>query len=370
MAGVYTSHLGPRRLKASLRLLAFTGLALLVWLTVGASPAEAHTVGPQLLSRFDAISPPAPGVSYQILSTGAAPYVTVAVSGDHTFQIFGLLGEPFIRIGPDGVQVNRSSPSVEFMITDPTRVLTLPAAATQQPRWETVSTDTLYHYYERRAEWPHIGQPKEAQALGRRAIVYRFRIPASYDGRPVAIVGHVTWVPSPINFEIPLLFVPIIVVILLWIEPKARSYFGKLVPASAAVTVAGTILGAGQSLLALQSSGHGLAGLAPIAVLPGLVLVAVVGVPRLLGGDRRAYAWVMIAGLYLIVFGLIRVDLSATPMPTIVTWMRRAQVVDGVLVACSAGLLTFLTSPIRPAGPRQQATGAGRADVALGEEGP
>jgi hypothetical protein len=367
---VYISRLGARQFRRCLCLLVLTGFGLLVWLTAGASPAEAHTVGPQLLSRFDAISPPAPGVSYQILSTGAAPYVTVAVSGNHTFQIFGWLGEPFIKIGPDGVQINRNSPSVEFMITDPTKVLALPAVTTQQPRWETVSTGTVYHYYERRAEWPHIGQPEEAQAIGRKAIVYRFRIPASYDGRPAAILGHVTWVPSPINFEIPLLFLPIIVVILLWIEPKARSYFGKIVPAAAVVTIIGTILGGAQSLLARQSYGHGLVGLAPIAVLPGLLAVAVVAVPRLLAGDRRAYAWVMITGVYLIIFGLIRVDLSTTSMPALVTIARRAQVLDGVAVACSAGLLLFLTSPVRPTGAQEHPAGPSQGDVASVPQGP
>lgn len=364
MAGVYTSHLETRQFRRCLALAILTALGTLAWLTAGASPAEAHTVGPQLLSRFDAISPPAPGVSYQILSTGAAPYVTVAVSGNHTFQIFGFLGEPFIRIGPGGAEINRNSPSVEFMITDPAKALSLPAVTAQPPRWETVSTQAVYHYYERRAEWPHLGQPQEAQAIGRKAIVYRFRIPASYDGRPVAIVGHVTWVPAPINFEIPLLFVPIVVVLLLWIEPKARSQFGRIVPAAAAVTVAGTVLGAGQALLALHSSGGGLAGLAPIAVLPGLVLVALVAVPRLLAGDRRAYAWVMITGLYLIAFGLIRVDLSTTSMPGLVTFARRAQVVDGVAVACSAGMLAFLTSPIRPTGSRERRAGPSPGDVA------
>lgn len=348
MAQVYTRHL-QIRLRCRLRAAAVAGVLLGALLAVGplgATPAEAHTVGPQLLTIFDAIAPPAPGVSYQVLSTGAAPYVTVALSGNHTFEIFGLLGEPFIRMGPDGVQTNRRSPSVEYLIKDPAKPLNLPAVNNQPPAWDSVSTDAVFHYYERRAEWPHTGQPVEAQALGRPAVVYRFSIPASYDGRPVAILGHVRWVPAPINFEIPLLFVPFAVVILLWAEPKARPYLGVMSRISALFTALGAVLGGASSIVALRSSVAS-PGLAPAAVLPGLALVALLAVPRMLAGERRAYGWALASGVYLIVFGLIRVDPLATSAPGLVNLLRRAELIDGILVACSAGLLVFVTSPMR-----------------------
>src|SRR5438270_7463956 len=90
-----------RRLRALLQRCAVSVGVAAFLLATPASPAEAHTTGPQLVSHFDGFAPPSPGVEYSILSTGSAPYVTVAVGGSHVLEIFGLEGEPFIRIGAD-----------------------------------------------------------------------------------------------------------------------------------------------------------------------------------------------------------------------------------------------------------------------------
>lgn len=364
MASVYTRN--QAIWGAWLRRLALAACLLTALVIGGAAPAQAHTVGPQLITQFDQISPADPWVSYQILSTGGAPYVTVSVAGNHTFEIFGWLGEPFIRISSAGVQVNENSPSVEFMIDDPTRAVALPPVDTAPTRWQTVSSGSVFHYYERRAEWPHLGQPREAQALGHKTVVYRFSLPASCDATPCAIVGHVTWVPAPINLEIPLLFVPIAVVLLLWLEPKAKPYIRQIAPLTAGLVGIGALIAGARTVLALHSAGSGLAGLAPLSVLPGLAVVPLLVWPSLLGGDRRAYAWTLLAGVYLIVFGIIRVDLASTSQPTLVTWLRRGEILDGILTACSAGLLLFLTSPVRLAPSRGRPAATPRGGVANG----
>ena len=311
----------------------------------GALPAEAHTTGPQLISSFDRIDPPAPGVDYSLLSTGSAPYVTVAVHGNHTFDVYGLQGEPFIRITQDGVQRNRNSPSLYLTIDPSKRPATPPASVDQTVSWEKVSDQPEYHYYETRAEWPHTAQPDEARRLGRTAVVFRFAIPAGYDGQHVAIEGHVTWIPAPINLEVPLLFVPLVVVALLWLEPKAKPYVGRIARGLSVAVLVGAALDAARLML---DYGAAPATPASLALLPGLVLVPAVAVPRLLKADRRAYAWVMIIGVYLVVFGLLRPVPASSALPALGTWLRRAEVAAGFLVAGGAGLLLFLSSPMRP----------------------
>jgi len=336
-----------RRLRALLQRCA-AGFALAAFLVAAAAlPAEAHTTGPQLVSHFDGFFPASPGVEYTILSTGSAPYVTAAVRGPHVFEVFGLQGEPFIRIAADGVSLNRNSPSL-YLTRDPSKKPAAPpAAVSQTPAWEKVSEQPVLHYWETRAEWPHTGQPDEARRIGRPATVFRFAIPASYDGGHVAIQGHVTWIPAPINLEIPLLFVPLVVVGLLWIEPKARPYVRQIARGVAVAVLVAVALDAARSILDLRSPGSETAGLAPLAVIPGLVLTAAVAVPRLLRADRRAYAWVLTFGAYLLVFGLLRPALPSSACAALEPWLRRGELVVGLLVAAGAGLLLFLSSPLR-----------------------
>ncbi|HKN49864.1 MAG TPA: hypothetical protein VJ010_06515 [Actinomycetota bacterium] len=338
-------------------------LAIAAVLTAGgALPAQAHTTGPQLISHIDGIAPAAPGVDYSLLSTGSAPYVTVSLRGAHTFEIRGLQGEPFIQITQDGVSVNRDSPS-RYLTRDPSKKPAIPPTVSQTPAWEKVADQPLYHYYETRAEWPHVGQPDEARRLGRTATVYRFSIPAVFDGHPAAIEGHVTWIPAPINLEIPLLFVPLVVVGLLWLEPKAKPHAAKIARGVTALALIAAAVEAARILVDLRSGTAGVAGLAPLAVLPGLVLVTTVALPRLLRAERRAYTWVLLFGLYLLVFGLLRTVAPASSL-TLGTWLRRAEMLAGFGVSAGAGLLLFLSSPIRIASPPAHISGPKRRRVA------
>lgn len=336
---------------------------LLAVLGLSAVPADAHVTGPQLISHFGGFSVPAPGVRYSLLSTGSAPYATVSVSGNHTFEIFGHAGEHFIKITNQGVFLNRNSPSVEYLVNDPSKpIADFPAVVTTTVSWEQVSTQTTYNYYERRAEWPHTGQPAEAQALDQTAVVFRGTIPASYDGTDLAIDVYVTWIPSPFNIEIPLLFIPIVVVLVLWVEPTAKRHVAEVAAGTAAGAWAGVAIGVGVTALTLASpptgSGSGLARLAPAAILPGLAAVAAAAAPRVRAGNRRAYAWVALFGLFLLAFGAVRLDLLTASASGLATWLHQAELVAGILIAAAGGLLLFLTRPARSA-PRRAPGGTG-----------
>ncbi|HWD09938.1 MAG TPA: hypothetical protein VHA57_12695 [Actinomycetota bacterium] len=338
------------------------------FLALSAVPAQAHITGPQLISYFDGFSSASgapvklPGVGVSMLSTGSAPYVTVSLGGAHTFEVLGHANEPFFRLDDQGAQINRNSPSVTFFVNDPAKpIADFPRSVTTTAVWEQVSTQPVYHYYERRAEWPHTGQPQEAKLLGKTATVYRFAIEANYDGTPVLMDGHVNWIPAPFNLELPLLFVPVIIVVLLWIEPKAKGYVRPLATATALLTVAGAAFDATRTVILLtapERSGGG--GLAPLAIVPGLVLLVAVGVPRVRAGQRAAYGWVALFGLYLVVYGLLRSDLFTPSTSSLAGWLHHGELLAGVLVAAGGGLLLFLTSPVRkaphapPAGSRGQ----------------
>ncbi|MGH2717538.1 MAG: hypothetical protein ACRDJU_03020 [Actinomycetota bacterium] len=335
------------------------------FLALSAVPAQAHITGPQLISYFDGFSTTAtgartslPGVGVSMLSTGSAPYVTVSLSGPHTFEMLGHGNEPFFRLDDQGAQINRNSPSVTFFVNDPSKpIADFPKSVTTTAVWQQYSTQPVFHYYERRAEWPFLGQPEEAKLLGKTATVYRFSIEASYDGAPVLMDGHVNWIPAPFNLELPLLFVPVIVVILLWVEPKAKGYVRPVATATAVLTVAGAAIDAARTLILLTASpASGGGGWAPLAVVPGLVLLVAFAVPRVRSGQRAAYTWVALFGLYCVTFGLVRIDLFTPSTSAGAGWLHHAELVAGVLISAGGGLLLFLTSPIRKA-PQQRPSG-------------
>lgn len=341
---------------------------LVTFLALSAVPAQAHITGPQLISYFDGFSSATgspiklPGVGLSILSTGSAPYVTISLSGAHAFEMLGHANEPFFRLDDQGAQINRESPSVTFFVNDPSKpIAAFPHTVTTTAVWEQVATQPVYHYYERRAEWPFVGQPDEAKLLGKTATVYRFSIEARYDGSPVLIDGHVNWIPAPFNLEIPLLFVPVIVVILLWVEPRAKGFVRPIATATAALTVAGAAIDAARTLILLTASpASGGRGWAPLAVVPGIVLLVVIAAPRVRSGQRSAYTWVALFGLYLVTFGLVRIDLFTPSTSAGAGWLHHAELVVGVLVAAGGGLLLFLTSPVRKAPQRRPAGGGVR----------
>lgn len=338
---------------------------MVAWLAAAAAPAQAHTTGPQLVSSIEGTAPPTPGVGIKILSTGSAPYVTISVAGGHTFEVFGLQGEHFLRVAPDGVSLNGKSPSL-YLTSDPSKKpATLPATVDPVPDWQHVADQPTYSYYETRAEWPHTGQPEEARALGRQAIVYRFAIPAAYDGTTVQIEGHVTWIPAPLNLEIPLLFVPIFVVGMLWIEPKARPHLRSIARGVAVVTALAAATDGVRMLAALRAGGGGVSGLAPLAVLPGLVLLSATALPRLRRAERSAFLAVAVLGLYLAIFALLRVPVPASSAG-LATWLRRLELLEGTVLVLGAGLLLFLSSPMRQSPRRERPAGTHSGRPAFG----
>ena len=184
-------------------------LATLVFLTCAilgalAPAAHAHTVGPQFISVFDRVSPPEPGVKVEVASTGKAPRLVIICPRGHVLEIEGLDGEPFARIIAGKAQVNSRSPS-RYMLTDPggwPRAVHGKPQPEIKPLWRVAGTSNALVYWERRAEWPLIGPPDAARRLGKRVTIERWAIPATYDGGPIQILGHVDWSPPGLNFEV------------------------------------------------------------------------------------------------------------------------------------------------------------------------
>jgi hypothetical protein len=145
---------------------------LLVGITLAApASASAHarttTVALDYRLDLDRATRSIPGVSVAILDGDRSLRVGVR---DVTVVLHGDLGEPMLRIGPRGAWVNRAS------------VTAVAERLTQLSHgWARVASGPSYTGHDHRLAPPPYGS--------RMGAVARFTIPATVDGRPVAISG-------------------------------------------------------------------------------------------------------------------------------------------------------------------------------------
>jgi hypothetical protein len=317
-------------------------LGMLATLAV-AAPASAHVGGGQAGSDFDgrvrSVTPALPGVTARVLQFGDELEVVNTTGTD--LEVPGYSGEPYLRIGPDGVQRNSRSPAT-YLNLDRYASNGLPPQAdvAAEPEWQQVSTEPRYLWHDHRTHWMSQGvlPPVVAADPSTGHTVSEWTVPMSYGGEPVVVAGVLTWEPPPPGW-------------LVW-----PGYGLLLAAAVAAGWLARTprplALALGLGALAslwhaaatpepsVTVSSHGGAVLS--ALLPALLLllVALVGVRSAWRG-RGALTGLMalIAGWLMLVQGLPDVDVlwTANVLATGPQLLARAAV--AVLVAGGLGLV-------------------------------
>jgi hypothetical protein len=203
----------------------FVGVAAAL-LAVTAAPASAHTIsGPKSTnyrSRVVAIAPSIPGISARVVELGAKLEVTNRTSTEIT--VLGYEGEPYLRIGPEGVFENLHSQATYINRTRqgssvPPGVDTAPDAA---PEWKKVSSGNSTSWHDHNIHWmqaqpPPVvaGSPGTFHHLSQRDVTFL------YNGEPVRIAVALDWVPGPNGLPwIPAIVVLFAVALLAVLLPK------------------------------------------------------------------------------------------------------------------------------------------------------
>jgi hypothetical protein len=181
------------------RLVVAALLALLV-VPLLATPASAHGASGQEASNWltTLTSPvrPGAGVTVAVVESGARLELT---STEAPVVVFGYDGEPYLRVGPDGVLTNTRSPAAvrNATLDDPGGV---PAGTDPraEPVWEQTSDEPTARWYDSRARWTAPQPPAPVQQEpDRRQVVREWSVPVTLDGAPVAVAGTLEWVPGP-----------------------------------------------------------------------------------------------------------------------------------------------------------------------------
>jgi hypothetical protein len=172
-----------------------------LWLTLAgaalavAPAALAHggTRSTGYVSTFSDLEPHVVGVSVNVF--GRDNTIRLTNYSGKTVVVLGRLREPYLRFSPDRVEENVRSPTT-FLNTS----RTVPSAARPgaRPRWRRVSYGPTFAWHDHRIVWtgnqppvvvrrdPHVSH-----------LVFRWRLPATTDGKRFAIAGFLGWAPTP-----------------------------------------------------------------------------------------------------------------------------------------------------------------------------
>lgn len=166
---------------------------------VSARPAAAHGGGGVEATNYETtvegFSPPLPGAHLRVLEAGER--VELRNNGPEVV-VFGYGGEPYLRVGPDGVFENRRSPTVarnREQVHPPAAPDTDPDAA---PDWQRVAGRTVARWHDHRVHWRG-ADPQAVQARpGTRQVVQpAWAVPVYRGDKRAVATGQLTWVPGP-----------------------------------------------------------------------------------------------------------------------------------------------------------------------------
>ena len=197
---VSSARLGRWHGSVAGRAASFVALVLVV-LFGWAAPASAHGLsGPQptnYVTRITALTPHVAAVSVRVIDLGNR--IELRNASRHVVTVLGYQGEPYLRLGPQGVWRNQRSPAT---FLNRTTLLTAPAppsySASAPPDWRQISSGTVVRWHDHRTHWMAPSAPAVVQHdPGRRHVVLRWSLALRIDARPAILTGEVVWVPGP-----------------------------------------------------------------------------------------------------------------------------------------------------------------------------
>lgn len=161
---------------------------------IGATDARAHgEASPLVKGVIDSVDPRVSGLRFTIVK-GPAALVQVVNTTRTPVEIVSIDGDPFIRVGPRGVEANVAA-QAWFESGNPDGVATTQTKGGTKPNWKLVSREPVWSYFEHRlhpreAELPaEVVDSREVQKLD------SFEIPVRYAGRAGLIKGHLEFHP-------------------------------------------------------------------------------------------------------------------------------------------------------------------------------
>ncbi|SCL29130.1 hypothetical protein GA0070616_3825 [Micromonospora nigra] len=176
-------------------------VGMLAALAATAAPALAHGAdapdGTDYRVSVTSLEPADAGLRVRVVEAGARLELTS--TGGRTVEVVGYSGEPYLRVGPDGVYENLRSPATYLnrTIAGQTRV---PAEANPAapPDWRRIGDGPTARWHDQRALWLEAAPPAPVRAdPDREHRVRDWVVPLRVGGEAGQIRGALDWVPPP-----------------------------------------------------------------------------------------------------------------------------------------------------------------------------
>ncbi|MEU8191790.1 hypothetical protein AB0C00_31620, partial [Micromonospora carbonacea] len=176
-------------------------LAGLAAVLATATPAAAHggesPDGTDYRAEVTGVAPARPGLTARVVEGGAR--LELVNRTGRPIEVIGYTGEPYLRVGPDGVYENSRSPAT-YLNRTLAGDTALPARAdpAAAPDWRRVGDGPTARWHDRRARWQESAPPAAVRAdPTREQRVRDWAVPLRDGVEPVEIRGTLDWVPPP-----------------------------------------------------------------------------------------------------------------------------------------------------------------------------
>ena len=140
-------------------------------------------------------SPAAPTNGMQVVVLpGRVPGMFVSNTSPLPITVLGAAGEPFVRLGPDGAEINQLSPTW----VDNLMVQAIPpsfADASAQPVWVKVANVPKFGWIDYRTAYADSQPPDEVTSRGQTTTLVSWSIPVETANGIIALDGVTEWVP-------------------------------------------------------------------------------------------------------------------------------------------------------------------------------
>jgi hypothetical protein len=258
----------------------FAALSIIVLVCLAApGRAAAHSRAPTVALdfRLELARAALPGVRAEVIDGDRA--LRVRVEPLHRLLVLGLLGEPLLRFGPDGVWVNRASPSA-----DADRL------ARRGSGWLRLTRGHGLLWHDHRLSPPARLQPGASAP---------WSLPIVLDGRRTELTGTFTRVARPPLW--PWLVAGLVALGVVAVFARARP--GRR--AETAAAIAGVAAAGALTASAAFATGDAIARRAQWIEVGSAALLAVLAAGASLVGDRSLRTWAaMVVGVFAAALGL------------------------------------------------------------------
>ena len=174
-------------------------VAVLLALLAVVPAASAHEAGAGVRYRITSVSPEVDGLTVQVVR-GLAGQLVLGNDTGEVVEVLDDAGEPFLRIGPDGVAADVASPT--WAASDRPFGLRAGDPSTEradQARWVTLSASTSWGWYDHRLHGQQVTAPADATAP---VVLETWAIPLRVGDRDVTVSGE-TLAGPPLGFVTP-----------------------------------------------------------------------------------------------------------------------------------------------------------------------